>query len=297
MKRFITIFLTLICLMAYCCPAFAAVECTVPQDLPGVLSENLAVHDVLILGGGEGETTPPQEPVADVPADGVFDEQPVDGKYSTMGALYQAWGGWEGYPDYVCGVWSTDGGMDNLTVAVTDDKAGEQGREAILAQLRDHSSVTFTTQTYSYRQLQQVMDEIVTRMGGDSPIVACGIYEMDNNVHVTINEGHEQAQEIALELSQRYADRVEVELGDLVFSTTREELGKENPATDLLPFALLMMAVLTGLLLVKKLPARVTNTGKVVTGDRLTKNQVEAAVRESRETPPDRVEDRIREQL
>ena len=297
MKRFATIFLTLICLMAYCCPAFAAVECTVPQELPGVLSEELAVHDVLILGGGEGETTPPREPVADVPADGVFDEQPMDGKYSTMGALYQAWGGWEGYPDYVCGVWSTDGGMDNLTVAVTDDKAGEQGREAILAQLRDHSSVTFTTQTYSYRQLQQVMDEIVTRMGGDSPIVACGIYEMDNNVHVTINEGHEQAQEIALELSRRYTDRVEVELGDLVIRTTLEELDKEKPAAHLLPFALLMMAVLTGLLLVKKLPARVTNTGKVVTGDRPTKNQVEAAVRESRETPPDRVEDRIREQL
>jgi len=297
MKRFITIFLTLICLAAYCCPAFAAVECTVPQELPGVLSENLAVHDVLILGGGEGETTPPQEPVADVPADGVFDEQPMDGKYSTMGALYQAWGGWEGYPDYVCGVWSTDGGMDNLTVAVTDDKAGEQGREAILAQLRDHSSVTFTTQTYSYRQLQQVMDEIVTRMGGDSPIVACGIYEMDNHVHVTVNENHEQAQEIALELSRQYTDRVEVELGDLVIRTTLEELGKENPAAHLLPFALLMMVVLTGLLLVKKLPARVTNTGKVVTGDRPTKNQVEAAVRESRETPPDRVEDRIREQL
>ena len=141
------------------------------------------------------------------------------------------------------------------------------------------------------------MDEIVTRMGGDSPIVACGIYEMDNHVHVTVNESHEQAQEIALELSQRYADRVEVELGDLVIRTTLEELGKENPAAHLLPFALLMMAVLTGLLLVKKLPARVTNTGKVVTGDRPTKNQVEAAVRESRETPPDRVEDRIREQL
>ena len=297
MKRFATICLIWSCLMAYCCPAFAAVECTLPQKLPGVLSENLAVHDVLILDGGEEEITPPQEPVVDVSADSVFEEQPVGGKYSTMGALYQAWGGWEGYPDYVCGVWSADGGMDNLTVAVTDDKAGEQGREAILAQLRDHSSVTFTTQTYSYRQLQQVMDEIVTQMGGDSPIVACGIYEMGNHVHVTVNENHEQAQEIALELSRQYADRVEVELGDLVFSTTREELGKENPAANLLPFALLVMAALTGLLLMKKLPARVTNTGKVLAGGRPTKNQVEAALRESRETPPDRVEDRIREQL
>ncbi len=297
MKRFLTIFLTMIYLTAFCCPAFAAVECTVPQDLPGLLSENLAVHDVLILGGGEGEATPPREPVEDIPADGIYEEQPVDGKYSTMGALFQAWGGWEGYPDYVCGVWSTDGGMDSLTVAVTDDKAGEQGREEILAQLWNHSSVTFTTQKYRYSELQAVMDEITAQMGGNSPIVACGIYEMDNNVHVTINEGHEQAQEIALELSQRYTDRVAVELGDLVYSTTREELGKENPAANLLPFALLVIVVLTGLLLVKKLPARVTNIGKVITEGRPTKNQVEAAVRENREMPPDRVEDRIREQL
>ena len=295
MKRFLTIFLTLTCLTALCCPAFAAVECTLPQELPGVKGD-MAVVDVMVIGGAE-ENTAADEPVQDAPADSTPFGPDADGKYSTMGTLYQAWGGWEGYPDYVCGVWSTDGGMDNLTVAVTDDKAGEQGREAILAQLRDHSSVTFTTQTYSYRQLQQVMDEIVTRMGGDSPIVACGVYEMDNNVHVTINEGHEQAQEIARELSQRYADMVEVELGDQVFSTTREELGKENPAADLLPFALLVMAALTGLLLVKKLPVRVTNTGKVVAGSKPSKGQVEAAVRESRETPPDRVEDRIREQL
>ena len=224
---------------------------------------------------------------------------PVDGggNYATMGDLYQGWGGYVGYPDYVCGVWSTDGGMASMTVAVTDDAAGEKGKKEILSMLANPETVIFTTQKYSYRELQQVMDEIVTRMGGDSPIAACGIYEKDNNVHVTINEGHEQAQEIALELSQRYTDRVEVELGDLVIRTTLEELGKENPAAHLLLFALLMMAVLTGLLLVKKLPARVTNTGKVVTGDRPTKNQVEAAVRESRETPPDRVEDRIREQL
>ena len=163
--------------------------------------------------------------------------------------------------------------------------------------LADPNTVTFTTQKYSYRELQQVMDEITARMGGDSPIIACGVYEMENAVHVTVNEGHEEAREIALELSQRYTDRVEVELGDLVIRTTREELGKENPAADLLPFALLVMAALTGLLLVKKLPARVTNTGKVVVGSKPSKGQVEAAVRESRETPPDRVEDRIREQL
>ena len=254
MKRFLAIFLSLICLAAFCCPAFGAEACTVP------------------------------------PVDG-------GGNYATMGDLYQAWGGYEGYPDYICGVWSTDGGMDNLTVAVTDDQAGEQGREEILSLLENPDSVTFTTHTYSYRELSAIMEEISAQMGGDSPIIACGVYEMENIVRVTIQEDHEQAQEIARELSQRYTDRIAVELGDLIFSTTMEELGEETPTVQLLPFALLVMAALTGLLLVKKLPARVTNTGKVVTGGKPTRAQVEAALRESTETPSDRVEERIRKQL
>lgn len=295
MNRFLTVFLTLTCLMALFCPVFAVVECKVPQTLPGTAG-NLAVHDVLVIGGA-GEIAPSDAPLEDVPADSMELGGMIDGKYATMGDLYQAWGGYVGYPDYICGVWSTDGGMTSMTVAVTDDEAGEKGKQEVLSMLADPNTVTFTTQKYSYRALQQVMDEITARMGGDSPIIACGVYEMENAVHVTVHEGHEEAREIALELSQQYTDRVEVELGDLVFSTLREELAKENPAANLLPFALLVVAALTGLLLVKRRPARITNTGKVITDGKPTRTQVETALSEHTETPPDRVENRIREQL
>ena len=296
MKRLLAVFLVLTCWMAVCCPVLGAETCTLPQELPGTL-EDTAVYDVLILGEAPDENTASDAPVQDAPADRTAPGEMADGKYATMGDLYQAWGGYEGYPDYICGVWSTDGGMDNLTVAVTKDEAGERGKAEILSQLENPGTVTFTFQTYRYSELQQVMDEITAQMGGDSPIVACGVYEMDNNVHVTVNESHEKAQEIALELSQRYTDRVVVELGDLMYTTALEELGKPEPPVDLLPFALLVIVVLTGLLLVKKLPARVTNTGKVVAGGRPSRAQVEAAIAEQTETPPDRVEDRIREQL
>ena len=296
MNRFLTVFLTLTCLMALFCPAFAVVECQMPQELPAVKND-VAVHDVLIIDGAPEENTAPDAHVQDVPADSMALGGMIDGKYATMGDLYQAWGGYVGYPDYICGVWSTDGGMTSMTVAVTDDEAGENGKQEILSLLASPETVTFTTRKYSYRALQQVMDEITAQMGGDSPIVACGVYEMDNNVHVTVHEGHEEAREIALELSQQYTDRVEVELGDLVFSTMREELAKENPAVNLLPFALLVVAALTGLLLVKKRPARITNTGKVITDGKPTRTQVETALSEHTETPPDRVENRIREQL
>ena len=61
MKRFLTIFLTLTCLTALCCPAFAAVECTLPQELPGVKGD-MAVVDVMVIGGAE-ENTAADEPV------------------------------------------------------------------------------------------------------------------------------------------------------------------------------------------------------------------------------------------
>ena len=136
----------------------------------------------------------------------------AEGKYATMGDLYQAWGGYEGYPDYICGVWSTDGGMENLTVAVTDDEAGEQGREEILSLLENTDSVTFTTQTYSYRELNAIMEEVSAQMDGDSLIIGCGVYEMDNTVHIMVSKDGEGADAVAKELAKQYGGKVLVEM-------------------------------------------------------------------------------------
>ena len=221
-----------------------------------------------------------------------------DGKYANMGDLYQAWGGYEGYPDYICGVWSNDGGMENLTVAVTGDEAGEQGKKEILSLLKDPASVTFTTQEYSYAQLRQVMEEIELQMGGDSPIIACGVYEMDNTVHVTLFENAENAEAVAGELVKAYGDRVAVELGQTVMThTILKELGDEQEHGKTLMVILLGLLGLGGLTFAVKRPARVTADGKVVTGGKPSRAQVEAALAEQTETPPDRVEDRIRKQL
>ena len=157
MKRFLTIFLALTCLMAWSGTALAAVECTVPKEL----SSGTAAPDVLIIGGVPEDNTAPDSPAVDMPADGASTERTDEGKYATMGELYQAWGGYEGYPDYICGVWSTDGGMSNMTVAVTKDKAGERGKEEILSLLENPNSVTFTYQSYSYQELQEVNEAVV----------------------------------------------------------------------------------------------------------------------------------------
>ena len=306
MNRLLSVFLLLTVLMALFCQALAVVECQVPQELPGIKTD-VAVHDVQIIGGTPEENTAPDAPVQDVPADGMGLGGMIDGKYATIGDLYQAWGGYEGYPDYVCGMWSADGGMTSMTVAVTDDEAGESGRQEILSLLADPNTVTFTTQKYSYRELQKVMDAITAQMDGDSPIVACGVYEMENAVHVTVNKNHQAAEETIARLTAQYGDLVVVEAGEMIFSVLHCDTPFEQVAVDLtakptignyLPLILLLTVLaLAALTVAFKRPARVTNTGKVITEGKPTRAQVEAALSEHSETPPDRVEEQLKKKL
>lgn len=294
MKRLLFAFLLLTCLMALFCPTFAVVECKMPEELPGT-KEGLAVHDVLVIGGTPEENTTPDAPAQDAPAGGSPFGPDADDQYATMGDLYQAWGGYVGYPDYVCGVWSTDGGMTSLTVAVTDDQAGEKGREEILSLLKDPDTVTFTTHKYSYKELLAVNDTIVERMiAGGSPINSCGIHEMENKVCITVLETAENAEAIAEELTATYGDKVFVEVGNMIFDETTAEKSRDRGSGVLLLLVVMGLPVMAAAL---KLPARVTNTGRVVTEERPTRAQVEAALTEHTETPPDRVEQELNRKL
>ena len=292
MKRFLTIFLTLTCLMVWSCTALAAVKCTVPKEL----SSGTAAPDVLIIGGVPEDNTAPDSPAVDMPADGASTERTDEGKYATMGDLYQAWGGYEGYPDYICGVWSTDGGMSNMTVAVTKDKAGERGKAEILSLLENPNSVTFTYQSYSYQELQEVNEAIVSRMmAGDQSIVACGIYEMENKVHISVLETAENAEETAQKLVKTYGDKVTVELGAMLFDTTMEETYDRGVPGVLLVLA--AAAVLLGITVAVKLPARLTSAGKVITERPMSRRQVEKLVAKSTEIPSQRLEEQIQKRL
>lgn len=293
MKRFLTFFLTLTCVMAWSCTALAAVECTVPKELSG----GTAAPDVLIIGGAPEGNTAPDSPALDMPADGAAMGQTVDGKYATMGDLYQAWGGYAGYPDYICGVWSTDGGMSNMTVAVTKDEAGERGKEEILSLLENPNSVTFTYQSYSYQELQEVNEAIVERMiAGDYSIVACGIYEMENKVHVSVLETAEDAEKTAQKLVKTYGDKVTVELGSMLFDTTTMEETYDRGVPGVL-LVLAAAVVLIGITVAARLPARLTSAGEVITERPMSRRQVEKLVAGSTEIPSERVEEQIKKRL
>ena len=60
---------------------------------------------------------------------------------------------------------------------------------------------------------------------------------------------------------------------------------------------ILKRIALAALTVAFKRPARVTNTGKVITEGKPTRAQVEAALSEHSETPPDRVEEQLKKKL
>ena len=64
--------------------------------------------------------------------------------FPTLFDLFHHWCT-DGYPDYVTGIWSTDGSSYNLTLGVTNDAAGEAGKQEILDQIEDDASVAFVT--------------------------------------------------------------------------------------------------------------------------------------------------------
>ena len=116
----------------------------------------------------------------------------ADGEYANAGELVQTWlvGPGNNYPEGVCGVWSTDGSLENITVGLIEGEQGELAKSDIVASVRDASGFTFTTQEYTYAQLYEVRDavtEYVTSWEGEELGVAgWGIYERKNRVYVDI---------------------------------------------------------------------------------------------------------------
>ncbi len=116
----------------------------------------------------------------------------ADGEYANAGELVQVWlrSSGNNYPEGVCGIWSTDGSLENITVAVTKDEQGERAKAKIISSVRDASGFSFTTHKYTYAQLCEARDmitEYITSWEGEELGVAgWGIYERENCVHVDI---------------------------------------------------------------------------------------------------------------
>lgn len=157
-----------------------------------------------------------------------------------FGTIYDLWNAWstEGTtPDWVCGVSSTDGSVDHLTVIVSSAEAEAQLR----AMVEDASTLTVIVSetAYSTNALQKIQKEIVAEymQGDNSPVAGVGVgwTTVDGEVTGFGESGRESrvvvevldayAQTVGAEIKARYADAVYVETvgGYAVAETAAEE--------------------------------------------------------------------------
>lgn len=136
-----------------------------------------------------------------------------DGTYRTAGELFRSLG--EAFPDALTGVWSTDGGIENLTFGVTDNEEGDALREEILRLVENDDTVTIVTQKYPKRYLQAVQEEIRPYFEDiEIGMVAMGIHEMDNCLFIDLlkeKAGTEKTEAFLAMVSEKYGDAVKAE--------------------------------------------------------------------------------------
>ncbi len=252
--------------------------------------------------------------------------------YKTIYDLYQAWhtDTTEGcpYPDYICGVWTDTGNIDVLTVATTKDEAGLAGQKEILSLIENDESVKFTFASYPAHELWAVQETIIAEMGGDSPIISCGIDEMNNCVSVGVLHSASDADTTAKRLLEENLDKVVVEFtngfvldcntagiidpaigNDTGILTTGAETGSEYNAIVIMSkpnytfiwitAAALCVAIIaiSAVLIARSRRVLQTANGIINEKSTLSKKQITDAIKEAPPTPDDRILEMITEKL
>lgn len=109
-----------------------------------------------------------------------------ESKYKNAAELYAFWVNF-GFPDYICGVWSTDGSSENLTFAVQNTRDGNAGKQEILNLVEDDSTVSFAYQKYSLNYLHEISENWWKYAEhSEEWFVGCGTLEMDNVFEITV---------------------------------------------------------------------------------------------------------------
>lgn len=236
------------------------------------------------------------------------------GIYENAGDLYSAWVSQDCVPDYITGVWSTDGGHENLTFGVVKGDAGEMGRQDILALVQNDSSVTIVYQTYSRNYLYRIQKEIEeTYFENGLGLVAAGVQEKENRlgfwVHVNFLDNVDTLAMIR-QVTEQYGDVVSFHYVDYYMefvdgtqpsTPTSPILVMVNPQNQMMSFGFAMMLcaiVLVFFLLMqmqKRRAMAITTTATPVVMDEhpFSEQEVEEAIRKTEVMPSESLDDRV----
>ena len=239
-----------------------------------------------------------------------------DGCFSTANDLF---GYWEStyppqYPDYICGVWTDNGTAYPLTFSVTDDAAGEAGKQEILRLLADDNSVKFVEDKYSRNDLMRIMEEISHYFEQDVGLAGLGVYDMENHVMVEVLQEYldrEETVQLLAEWKQRYGDAISITYTDgYVMYTYDVDIAERDGRGAVSRKTVLLGTLLGGGILGtvavfwavhrKRTAIAVmaaSGGGMTVTEQGLTRRKIEAAIKDSASDPPSDLEDRINTEL
>lgn len=208
-----------------------------------------------------------------------------EAQYSDAGELYEAWA--ENLPDYICGVWSTDGGTTNLTFGIQNNEAGKTGKQRMLDLIENDSSITFVYQEYSRNYLLQIQREIDEYMKLDLGLISTGLYDTRNCIELGILEERKndtETQAMVKEITDKYGSAISVTYTDAIYAFTGEE---KNPIAQhllFLPVFLVSVALLGVLFIASQKRGVLLQTGNgttVVSTTTPTCKEVEGMVKKS----------------
>lgn len=232
-------------------------------------------------------------------------------EYANADALYQAWYG--NLPEYITGVWSTDGSQYNLTFGIRADADVKAVKKEILSLVKDDKSVSFAVQKYSYNELKAINDELLAYFpspenDADYGLVSMGVYEMENMVQIGILEARKNdpvTVAFVKEITEKYGDAVRITYSENYVQTTVEiDPALPDPSSPEVWFiiaAAVLLCFMGVLVYMKKKQSTVvlqTAGGAAVTASEpLSVKDVERMVRDSGETVPDTLTQKIMQKI
>jgi len=228
--------------------------------------------------------------------------------YANAGELYQSWG--DNRPDYIAGVWSTDGSQHNLTFGIRADADVNTVKEEILSLVKDDASVSFAVHKYSYSELKAINDELLAYFPSpendvDYGLVSMGVYEMENMVQIEILEAKKNdpvTVGFVEEITEKYGDAVSITYVEnyvqLYTTETFPDISDSSSFAMWISIVTAFVLFLTAILAyVKKRQSVMVMEavgGKAVTEpEPISVKEVETMIRDSGEAVPDTLEQKI----
>ncbi len=233
-------------------------------------------------------------------------------EYGTAMDLYESWGG--NYPEYISGVWSTDGSSYNLTFGICSDADVEKVKAELLLLIEDDTSASFAVQKYSYAELSSIANELHAYFPSESTTVDYGmvstaVCDRENYVKVeflTERMNDSATVDLINLLCEKYGDAVEIGYNDGYYFLISDiqmpvDLRGGVGALTVALSVVMLMLVLVLFMVVRRrssaVKAQISDGNTVSVTKSVSTQEVERMVRTSELKPSDELDKRMQAEI